>query len=282
MATLGTQYYNNEADTSAKNSFILKDTDMFIMQIGEEGTNGVESESSNDITFTPSTAPTTFGTDTYNSTVGLNLLVTGATSTLWYGPVKDTTSTTLVFDCTTMFNVSSGSAGTASDWASAATYSWRVHYPSAYGLYGDYFGHVKEISLEPKEEIIQFKKGVPRELIVQDTLEWSYAIKGKNFTPNAQVFRSVLNGTSYGSQTSQTETHFGFAPATRAQFKVTLVGQNRAGYDMIWEFFICQFAAEGSIDFSAEEYKGLPFTLNVFKDALRGDARNAFRLVQDS
>lgn len=282
MATLGTQYYNNEADSSSKDSFILQDTDMFVMQIGEEGTNGVETESGNDITFTPSTAPTTFGTDTYNSTVGLNLLVTADASSLFYGPVKDTTATTLVFDATTMFDVSDGTAGAASDWTVASTYSWRVMYPSAYGLYGDYFGHVKEISLEAKEEIIQFKKGVPRELIVQDTLEWSYMVKGKNFTPNAKVFRSVLNGVSYGSQSSQTETHFGFKPATRAQFKVTLVGKNRAGYDMIWEFFICQFAAEGSIDFSAEEYKGLPFTLNVFKDALRGDARNAFRLVQDS
>lgn len=279
MATLSPEFYTSESDVTAKDNFVIQDADIFLMKIEDED-SGVETESGNDITLTPATSPA-YDTDAYNSTVGYNLLVQGASSTLWYGPVKDTTATTIVFDATTMFNVQTGAAGAASDFTLAATYSYRVHTPDSTGIYGSWFGHCKELSLAFSEEIIDFMRGVPRERIVQDTLEWKYDLTGTNFTASKAVFRAVMNGTSYGSQTSQSETHFGFAPATRAQYKVALIGTNRAGKQMLWEFFITQFSANGEYNYSAEEYKGLPFSLGVFKDSLRGNGRNAFRLQID-
>lgn len=279
MATLGSEFYTSESDITAKDNFNLQDADVFIMKVEDEDT-GVESESVNDITLTPTVSPA-YATDAYNSTVGLNLLVQGAANTLWYGPVKDTTATTIVFDCTAMFNVSTGAAGTAGDFLTGASYSYRVHTPDAYGLYGSWLGHVKELKLTFSEDVIDFIRGVPREKIVTDTLGWTYDIEGKNFTPSKALFRAIMNGTSYGSQTSQNETHFGFAPSTRAQYKVALIGQNRAGKQMLWEFFLTQFSANGDVDFSAEEYKGLPFKLGVYKDALRQNGMNAFRLQVD-
>lgn len=279
MATLSSEFYTSESDVTAKDNFVLQDADIFLMKIEDED-SGVESESTNDITLTVATSPA-YATDAYNSTVGYNLLVQGASSTLWYGPVKDTTATTIVFDCTTMYNVETGAAGTAGDFTAGSTYSYRVHTPDAYGIYGSWLGHCKELKLAFSEEVIDFLRGVPRERIVQDTLEWKYDLSGKNFTPSKALFRAIMNGTSYGSQTSQNETHFGFSPATRSQYKVALIGQNRAGKQMLWEFFVTQFSANGEWDFSAEEYKGLPFSLGVFKDSLRGNGRNAFRLQID-
>lgn len=285
MATLPVQYYDNEAaaTSNGKTNFFLTDADMFVMQIAYEGTDGVETESSNDITFTP-TVSRTFGTDTYNSTVAHNLVVTGDSSTLFYGPLKDNTDTTLVFDATTMFNVADGTAGAASNWTPATSYSWRVMYPSSVtgALYGDHFGHVKDMELTVNEEVVTFTRGVPREKIVQDLVEMQYSMTANHFNPNLNVFKSVLNGVAYGSQTSQTEAHFGFQPAARPQYQVTLVGQNRQGFNMIWQFFVCQFSANGGINFSQEEYKALPFKIDMFKDPLRGNARNAFRLIIDS
>ncbi len=286
MATLGVQFFNNEADSTLNDNFFLTDTDMFVMQIGEEGSNGIETESSDTITITPSVAPATFATDYYNSTVALNLLITSDGSELFQGKVLDTTTTSFDFLATSMVSVTDGSAGAATDWAPGGAgqpYSWRIHYPSAIvgATFGDYFGHIRELQLEIGEETIQFKKGVPRELIVQDTLEWTYKISGTNFTPNEGVYTAVMNASQYGSQSSQYELHFGFAPSTRKRFKVALIGTNRAGKQVLWEFFICQFTAAGTIGFSAEEYKGLPFSLDVFKDPLRGNGRNAARLQVD-
>lgn len=272
-------FYTAESDSTLQDNFIVKDADVYIMKVEAEGT-GVESEASNDITLTPATSPA-WSSNAYQSTVGKNLVVTADSSGLFFGPVKSNSTTALVFDATTMTDVSDGTAGAATDWGVGTTYSFRIYTADSTYAWGAYFGHCRDISVAFTEDRLEFEKGIPKESIVEDLLKFQVDVNGTNFTPNKDVFRAVLNGVSYGSQTSQNETHFGFAPAVRSYYMVTLIGQNRSGKEMMWQFFKGQFRINGELNLSAEEYKGLAWTLAVKKDNLRGDARNAFRLVID-
>jgi len=273
-------FYTAESDSTLQDNFIVKDADVFIMKIEAEGT-GVESEAT-DVTLTPATSPA-WTINAYQSTVGRNLVVTADSSKLFTGKVKSNSATAVVFDPTLMTLVSDGAtAGSLADWAAGTSYSFRIYTASSVYAYGDYFGHCRDVEIAPSEDILEFKKGVPREAIVQDLLEFKVDVNGVNFTPNTDVFRAMYNGVSRGLNTSQTETHFGFSPAVRAYYKLVLVGQNRAGFEMRWEFFKGQFKINGNIALSAEEYKGVAWSYSVKKDNLRGDAHNAFSLVIDN
>lgn len=89
-------FYTSEADATVKDDMILQDVDLFISKFEYEG-SGVESESSNDITLTPATAPS-WTTNAYQSTVGYNLVVQADSSKVFIGPVKSNSTTALVFD----------------------------------------------------------------------------------------------------------------------------------------------------------------------------------------
>jgi hypothetical protein len=128
---------------------------------------------------------------------------------------------------------------------------------------------------------VEYKKGVPRESIVEDTLEMMYTLSGSNANFGEDVIRALLNLSSYGSQTSQSESHGGFTPATRSYYRITMVGANRAGLETTVQLFKGQFRFSGDIDFGSEEYKSLPFTFSVKKDSLRPDAKNAMMWRQD-
>lgn len=272
-------FYDNEADADLVKEMVLKDVDIFISKFEYEGT-GTESESGNDVTLTPATSPS-WGTNAYQSSVGINLVVEGDSSTLWTGKVKSNSATALVFDATTMSKVADGTAGTASDWTTASTYDFYVLTANSTYAHGDYFGFCRDVKLAVEEEVVEYKKGVPRESIVEDTIERMITLNGSNANFNKDVLRAVMNGVSYGSQTSQSETHFGFTPPTRSYYRITLVGSNRDGKEITVQLFKGIFRFSGEIDFSAEEYKSLPFTFAVKKDALRPDNYNAMRMVID-
>jgi len=75
-----------------------------------------------------------------------------------------------------------------------------------------------------------------------------------------------MNGISKGSQSGQSETHFGSNPAARSKYMVTVIGSNVNGHEMGWQFFRQQFSMSGSVDFSQADYKALPFKLTTFPD----------------
>lgn len=271
-------FYTTEADSTLQNNFVLNDVDVFVMKVEYEGT-GVESESVNDVTLTPATAPS-WTSNAYQSTVGKNILVTADSSKLGFGKIKSNSTTAVVFDCTNITFVADGTTGANTDWATGTTYSFRIYTADSNYAWGAYFGHCRDVSLSLKEDIIEFKKGVPMESLIEATKERMYEVSGTNFTANADVYRAVWNGSSYGSQTGQNETHFGFKPPTRSFYMLTMLGQNVAGKDMLWQCFKGQFRINGDYNLSAEEFKGVGWTYAVKKDSLRGDAYNAMRLVQ--
>lgn len=273
-------FFTSESDSTLNDAFILADADVFISKIEAEYTAAVESESGNDITLT--TSGTTYGTDTYNSTVGLNLIVTADSSKLFIGKVKDTTNTTIVFDATAMTNIADGTAGTASDWTAASAYNFYVMTADSTYAWGAYFGHVKDLEVSMEQNNIQFTKGVPQEEIVEDLLSMKYSVKGKNFQPaNEDVWKAIMNSTQYGSQISQWEHHGGFVHGARPFYRLTLIGKTRGNKDITLQFFRGQFTIDGALALSTEEYKPLGFTYNVKKDALRGDAYNTYMIRVD-
>jgi hypothetical protein len=272
-------FYTSEADATLKQEMVLKDVDLFISKFEYEG-SGVESESSNDITLTPATSPS-WSSNAYQSTTGLNLVVKADSSKVFIGKVKSNSATAVTFDATLMTNIADGTAGTASDWAVASSYDFYILTANSSYAHGDYFGFCREVKLNVTEDIVEYKKGVPRESIVEDTLEMMYQLSGSNANFGEDVLKSVLNLGQYGSQTSQFEVHGGFTPATRSYYRITLVGKNRNDKDMTVQLFKGQFRFSGDIDFGAEEYKALPFTYVVKKDAIRPDAYNALMWRQD-
>lgn len=268
-------HFTSESDANLIKQMVLADVDVYIAKIESEQTAAVETESSNDITLTPVVSPA-YVADAYNSAVGLNVVVQGDSSTLWIGKVKDTLTTGIVFDATGMVNIATGAAGDATNWTTAGTYSYYVLSPSAYNVWGEYFGYCKEVSLGMEQNNIEFEKGVPKESIVEDLLSMKYSIKGKNFNPsNEDVWNTIMGGAARGSTTSQWESHMGFTPATRSFYRITLVGQNRDGKAVTVQAFRTQMKIDGEMAFSTDEYKSLGWIASVKKDSLRPDAYNA-------
>lgn len=276
-------FYASEAAAALLTDMMLSDVDVYCAKLAHEF-SGVESEASSDITLTPATS-LAWGTDTYNTTNHYNLIVQGDATTCFYGPVKDTTDTTIVFDATTMIDFSDGSAGAASDWGVGTTYNGWVYEKgsdTAGQWYGDYFGHCREISLGVEENYAEFERGIPKESLTEDLLQVKYMVKAKNFdVTNEDVWKAIVGGATRGSQTSQWEVQHGFTPAARSAYKITLVGTNRNNKTVWIQFYKGSFRVDGEINFSEEGYKSVGFTYNVKKCSLLPDAYNAFMIRVD-
>lgn len=274
-------FYTSETDGTLNGEMVLTDVDVFISKIILDNIAGVETEASNDITLSPAVSPS-YVADAYNSTATYNLQCQADTSIVAIGKVKDTLTTGIVFDATAMYNVATGVALAAADWATASTYNYTVMTPGSTYVHGDYFGYCKGVSTEMNQEIIEFTKGVPIESIVEDTKRMNYTVKGENFAvSNQDVWEAVMNSTQRGLNTSQWESHGGFTPPVRSFYRVTLVGSNRNGKVVTLQYFRGQFRTEGSIDWSSEEYKKIGWTLAVKKDSMRPDAYNAYSMQVD-
>jgi len=136
----------------------------------------------------PTSGVNAWSTDSFNSAIGLNLVTQADSTKVFYGPVADTTATTIVFDATTMFNASDAVAGTAADWGVGTTYNFRVMAPDSVYAWGNWLGEVKGIKLNVKETLRHSSATYPLLPKRQDTKESDMSLKEKHFTPNKGVF----------------------------------------------------------------------------------------------
>jgi len=269
-------HFTSKADATLNTTMVLKDVDIFISKFIYEGSGVQTDDSTTGIILTPAVSPA-WATDIFNTTNHQNLVVQGDVTTCFLGTVLDTAATTVSSPLANLWDISDGTNAALTDFTAGNTYNF---YLLAKGgdayVHGDYLGYTKETTFGLAETYAEFKKGIPRESIVEDYLEVGYSVKSKVFNPDNQaIWEAIQNTTQRGLQTSQWESHGGFTPATRAFYRITLVGSNRDGKVTTQQFFKGQFRAE-DMSLSGDDYKSLGFTFNVEKDALRPDAYNAY------
>jgi hypothetical protein len=141
--------------------------------------------------------------------------------------------------------------------------------PSAKYAYGEFLGYGNDLVWAPEQETAEFKYGVPRQKIREDLLENMHNINVNIFSTRFNLTKALFAMTEYGSQTSQSEAHFGSASFVNDYYQIALKGDAVDGRDMTYVFFKVKFKPNGEINFSEEGYKPMPTSFPVFRDTLR-------------
>ena len=274
-------FYTSPNSTSLKNTQILKDVNVFIQKFESEET-GVASISVDDITLTPAVSPA-YTVDALISTVANNVVVVADGSKVLEGLVDDNDAVSITFDATTTADYADGTAGAASDFTVATSYDYYVLTPSIVSgaTYGDFFGWTEEVTITNEEEFAEFKNGVPRQLKNQCLLERTLSVTGVNANfSNLDVVAAIWNMETRGLQTGQVELQTGFDPADRSPYRITLVGEDKNGQSMVYQFFRGKLRPEGGLNLSEEGFKMAGWNHVVESDNLRPAAFDAFRWIK--
>ncbi len=274
-------FYTSPTSTSLKQTQILKDVSVFIQKFESEQT-GVASISTNDITLTPATSPA-YTVDALISTVATNVVVVADGTKVLEGLVDDNDAVSITFDATTTNDYADGSAGAASDFTSTNSYDFYVLTPSSVSgaTYGDFFGWTEEVTITNEEEFAEFKNGVPRSLKNQCLLERTVSVTGTNANfSNLDVVSAIWNMETRGDQSGQVELQTGFDPADRPPYRITLVGEDKNGQVMVYQFFRGKIRPEGGLNLSEEGFKMVGWNHVVESDNLRPAAYDAFRWIK--
>lgn len=259
-------FYEDINDTNLQNDLLIKQGDLYTMKyLGEStGTLNLTTGAGDDV-LTDSTASYTI--DGLISTTGLNFYIRDDNNALAVGKVTDNTATTITFDENDMVLVSDGvTAPTLSD---GSTYSYRVLQPSTKYAYGEFFGYINELSWAAEQTVAEFKYSIPREKIREDLVENMHSINGSVFSTRFNIMEAMFGMTSYGSQSSQSESHFGTASFNSNYYQISIKSDLVDGRDILYTFFKVKFRPNGEIAFGGEDYKSFPMTFPVFKDTLR-------------
>lgn len=272
-------FYTSKQDSNLTKDMVLNEPDLFISKILFEGT-GVYAEGSGATdTLTPAVSPA-WTINEFASTVGINLEVVDQNGKLAYGKIISNTATSITFDREELDLDEDGA--TSPTLTDTNVYTFRILSPSSVYKYGDFFGYVNDLSLGFEQEKAEYKKGIPRELIVEDLIENINTLTGTVSTiANEDILAAIFGADAFGLQTGQFELGFGSQSFSSSFYRAVLAGKDRTGRSMI---FIChkiKFSANGELSFSEEDFKSLPFTASVFVDTLRENPNaNKIRIIR--
>lgn len=272
-------FYANKSSTQLVKDMMLESGDMYISKILWEGTGVLAIGVGATDTLTPATSPE-WTINEFASTVGINLEIIDDNDIVTYGKVISNTATAITFDDETLILDSTGAIGGAL--TTAGTYTFRLLSPSADYEYGDFFGYVDDVSVSTEQETVEYKRGIPRELIVEDLLENINEITGSIKTwLNKDVLMAVMGFKAYGLQTGQFELGSGTKSFTSSFYRLALKGDSRIGKTVTFLFHRVKFSATGEVSFEEEDYKMLPFSGTVFSDQYRDDEANRIRIIKE-
>jgi hypothetical protein len=262
-------FYTDLNDTNLKNDLQIKQPDMYIAKHESEGTGTLTRSTSGSDYLTISGLGAT--PDEYISSTCYNIQIVDDNSKLAYGKITDNTGDKVIFEADNMLLYEDDASAPAL--TDGTTYSYRILTPSSASdtgnAYGEFLGYGKEIAWAPEQETATFVYGLPEQPVAEDLIRNNHNLNCNMFTTRYNYFKAVFGMTQYGSQTSQSQAHFGSASFSNDYYQLALIGQYRDGRIVKYIYWKVNFKPNGEINFSEEGYKPTPTTFKLFRDTLR-------------
>ncbi len=273
-------FYTGIGDVNLAKDVIAKQPDLYIQKYEYIG-SGVGADATLDFELTPAVSPA-WTVNEFASTVAKNILIVDSNGKVCAVKCKSNTASKIVFvKADALLEEDVTTAGT---FTTTNTFQFYVLSPSSVtgNTYGNFAGFVEGLELTMNEEWMSYKYGMPKKLMFKDLAERAGALNGGtvNFT-NEDMLSSVLNASSYGLQTSQFSFGIGSDPVTSNYYRLTFMGQDRAGRAVTIIVRKAQLALNGSLLQKAESgHYMLSFSAEIQSDGFYPDTADMMQIIR--
>lgn len=280
-------FFNTKNDLELARRVMLSEPDLYGAKIEHEQASAtLDNGTASVANFTLDSGIVT-ADDVFNSASLENLYFLDDNSALCKVQIDDSSMSgnTVTFDSTAATLVSDES--TACTVTDTSSYQVRVLQASSNALtfgsgtipVGLYMGDSSEVNFNYTINEAKLKVGVPKKLRAKSTVEVEAMLEfnlAQITDPN--ILGAVFRGSTQGSQTNQTQYHFGFDPGEANQYMIQAFSTDKEGRGFFIEFFVCELIAS-AIGLGGDEFKQFGISAELLADTYRNDEADMMRSI---